>query len=119
MSMNTNHTRTPWLVTMRANENRTIRGGEILPGANVPPAIAKMVGRSKFHPQVMADAVYAGDHDREANAAFIVRACNAHEALVESLKGLVGYCGDMELSKRLEQVLDSADAALKLARGDA
>jgi hypothetical protein len=39
-----------------------------------------------------------------ANAAFIVRACNSHRALVEALVELVGdeLCGDKALGKRSE-----------------
>jgi hypothetical protein len=64
---------------------------------------------------------FHGKHEREvaeANASLIVRAVNAHDALVESVEDLVRYCGDLELGKRLEAILDRADATLKLARGD-
>lgn len=54
------------------------------------------------------------DNQDEANAAFIVRACNAHYALIEALEGLLkemnGY-GDEEHEAK-------AIAALKLAKGE-
>jgi hypothetical protein len=55
----------------------------------------------------------------KANAAYIVKAVNAHEALVEALENLVenyrSKNGDMGL---LNHFIKEGDAALKLARGE-
>ena len=69
----------------------------------------------------------------EATAAFIVRACNSHAALVEALKSIVHnvdsgdsilrwsarYSSENELDSDDQGTLDAARAALKLAREDA
>lgn len=52
---------------------------------------------------------------QEANAAFIVRACNAHEKLAEALKGMVremNWLVSTGLIKRFDLTQDLADAAL-------
>lgn len=66
---------------------------------------------------------------KKANAAFIVRACNAHDALVESnmqarvmMRNVIGRLRDagklgVEIDI-LEQAVDAVNDALKLARGE-
>lgn len=49
-----------------------------------------------------------------ANAAFIVRACNAHYDLVEALEMLLQDCKEKGRSASYRQ----AESALKLARGE-
>lgn len=51
------------------------------------------------------------DTELDANAAFIVRACNAHEALVAALKGV------LRVADRKTDEFDAARAALRLAEG--
>lgn len=59
--------------------------------------------------------------ERAENAAFIVRAVNAHDALVEALKYANTYISE-ELASgsgldRIHSVFDSISSALKLAEG--
>jgi hypothetical protein len=55
-------------------------------------------------------------HDREEKAAFIVRACNSHDALVEALKLCAGVLAGADMSKScLVDALEKARAALALA----
>lgn len=88
---------------------------------------------------------YHGDHDRDANAALIVRAVNSHAALVKALTTLrdqsvhgFGLCDASEclychgeapnhhdgtlagpVRHEPDCILPEVEAALKLARGDA
>lgn len=59
---------------------------------------------------------YKGLHD-EANAAFICRAVNAHEGLVEACKKLVTYLNDSPHVMLAIREIEQAEAALKLAEG--
>ena len=61
-------------------------------------------------------------NEQVANAAFIVRACNAHEALVEALAFYVMIFGNTAASITREsarEAYESANSALALARGEA
>lgn len=55
-------------------------------------------------------------YERRANAAFIVRACNAHADLLAALEALVSKC---EANKVSGPALNAARAALALAKGGA
>ena len=64
---------------------------------------------------VVADLDCLPNNDEnEANAAFIVRACNAHYDLVEALEMLLQDCKEKGRSASYRQ----AESALKLARGE-
>lgn len=57
-------------------------------------------------------AVDIGHVYRTTDAAFIVRACNAHDSLVAALEGVI------RVADRKTDEFDAARAALKLARGE-
>ncbi len=106
----TAHTPTPWAPIPQTDGSTMV--------ARVTETDNQMQPRSmRLVCHVMARRSSLAEDD--ANAAFIVRAVNAHDALTESLADLFRYCGDIELSSRLEGILNRADAALKLARGEA
>lgn len=108
-----NHTPTPWRVGAEMND---IIG---------PP--------TERNPDGMIAAVrYLGNSDAAKgescdNAAFIVQACNAHDALVEALRLMLTHEGGRHTngigiesdSEALETAKSVAWAALKLARGEA
>ena len=93
------HTLTPWIVADlgTTGPTRTIRE-------------SKAGGRRVAECQT--DEI--GYHD----AAFIVRACNAHDDLVSALQGAIAYIGDDPRSdrRRLENLRCMTDALIK-ARG--
>ena len=73
--MNTKHTPTPWHVGMRAAE-RIVYDGTGWAVANA--------------------TIYHAEHEGGqtlANAAFIVRACNAHDDLLAALETIANQCG--------------------------
>ena len=62
--------------------------------------------------------------EKKANAAFIVRACNSHDALVSALQSLFEHCamvhkywGDGSNTKEADAAIESARAAIKSATG--
>lgn len=57
----------------------------------------------------------AGSKFKEANLAFIVRACNSHAALVEALGKVVRLCDDADADEMTRQAARIAGNALKLA----
>jgi len=57
--------------------------------------------------------IYQGGDEGEANAAFIVRACNAHEALVDALEMAEGF-----RYSNADTWYPAVAAALKLAKGE-
>lgn len=69
----TSHTPTPWALV----EGPKARGSIKSVCKGLPQSIVAQAGGQ---PTV---------EEREANAAFIVNACNAHDALVKALKGLL------------------------------
>jgi hypothetical protein len=86
--MTQKHTETPW--TLGKGTVR-IRNAE-----NVLVAECYTTGNSIRYP---------GKEEREANAEFIVRACNSHAKLVEALKAIAGNSG-------CQDTKDIANAAL-------
>lgn len=94
------HTPTPW----RQN------GGQI----EIPRMGLRVC---TMHSGTIGDASKS-DIERLANAAFIVRAVNAHEVLVKALEALKSYFAVLEGQDWRERELDEqAGAALRLARG--
>jgi len=59
--------------------------------------------------------IYQGGDEGEANAAFIVQACNAHEALIEQLQ----FMADHFSYKMSHEMQTKLDAVLKLANAGA
>jgi len=109
----TKHTPTPWsaAISMDGRHN----GFSIL-------APWDCDGNEPYHPLIAKTFHNHGHCDMEtsrANAAYIVKAVNAHEALVEALENLVenyrSKNGDMGL---LNHFIKEGDDALKLARGE-
>lgn len=114
--MNSQHTPTPWqLQDGLSNRNITTSEGDCI--ARVDMAI-EQDEQGKWHP----------NHEvTEANAAFIVRACNSHEALVEALGYYVAQHRKwrFDLPERNEndgkewnRTLAIAEAALGKAQGN-
>lgn len=98
--MKTQHTPTPWIVSKRNAGAIPLhfQPPEVL-GRNGDMCVATQLGNGK---------------EAEANAEFIVRAVNSHDALVAALETLLQKCrvrnGQLEL--------DQARAALALAKGE-
>ncbi len=95
------HTKTPWRIGRNGADYCVFAGDE------------------KF----IADCDRSDDMDGSpediANAAFIVRAANSHDALVEALKKTVSVVtGDIMSKSGLIDALESARAALALAEAD-
>lgn len=108
----TEHTPTPWRIEAVA------RGAFSILAGNQPTAIAET-----YEPN-QSMRVWTGADDPRANAAFIVRAVNAHDALVEALSELLanhvalvecGDCGNWDVETEKEVI--QARAALSLAKG--
>ena len=66
---------------------------------------------------MIADCAYATEHENEGevNAAFIVRACNAHEALVAALRDACDFVTPDRWGKGRPAWYDKACTALALA----
>lgn len=105
--MSAQHTPTPWMVS---DSDASNYGAEIITSSKTK---AKRV------------ACRLGGPDRDGNAAFIVRACNSHDALVKALKRCMV---DLDAAKLLaqhtigephglNQTLEIARTALALANG--
>ncbi len=101
----TAHTPVPWRVGIRDELDNTlsIDAGRVGPKAN-------------FVARVLPQPFYT-QGEQDANAAFIVQACNAHEALVEVCEGLLDL---IDVDETLLAIIlrRKAEAALKLARGE-
>jgi len=105
----TKHTETPWVADGRL----------ICRTDNHMNEIADICGFDDAHPDRMVEKNIDED---EANAAFIVRACNAHDELVAALEALESAhlffkfsgIGDAE-----SEAIDLAVAALAKAKGEA
>lgn len=65
-------------------------------------------------------AVWADDDSSDAaNAAFIVRACNSHYALLDALKEARGYISNDVLHRpKAAALVRKCDAAIRLAHGE-
>lgn len=75
----TEHTKTPWVVDeVRTQSGRAFRIGS-----------GEMLRAGKGCCIIYDDHPGNPDNERAANAAFIVRSCNAHDELVAALKPLV------------------------------
>lgn len=78
-------------------------------------------GREIISPKALIATSY-GDN-AEANAAFVVRACNCHDELLtvakDSLAVLKELCSDVETSPTGNWVIDNLEAAIKSAEGRA
>lgn len=81
-----------------------------------------------MRPGIKAGGVFLADivgsdttaEEDQANAEFIVRAVNSHDALVEALKGFVAACESappVDLMRHIANACNGAKAALKLAEG--
>lgn len=97
------HTPTPW---------RIYRETGVEPDGNSSLDIAKCYD--------IESSFSTSEDTAKANAAFIVRAVNAHAALVSALRDLLGAIDEQrEVRLSLETQLPAAREALELARGDA
>lgn len=118
--MTQKHTPTPW---------NSFDGG--LDSFGIFSSVNKRIG-SIFYSKRQA-GVCEGYEQAEANAAFIVRACNAHDGLVGALsvvkRGIIGVLCDPDDKPcfqgsdgdraEIQAVLDTIDRALAKARGEA
>jgi len=109
--MKTKHTELPWCID---EEN---------------PMLIYHEGLSKDSSNVRSDILTIIQRDEpqrtcEANATFIVRACNSHEALLEACKAIVNVCNSIAVApdltnlrncNRFVQVVVKAEAAIALA----
>lgn len=104
--MTTKHTPTPWFLSGPHNDGSAGIYTTANPSVDSSVAAFSDVG--------------------EANAAFIVRACNAHDELVAALENTLQFakaCQHMSEDKLMRQAIqhdiDKAEAALRKARGEA
>jgi len=97
------HTPTPWKFEdeyVRADALNGDEGGNIVADVYTRPS-------------------HSHSPEMEANAAFIVRAVNAHDALVEALEIMVGSYEDRQCwPGKKDVLLDKMNAVLALAKGD-
>jgi hypothetical protein len=107
--MEAKHTPTPWSLAIRDHHNYTEAGATIFGAGNEAagvPVIADLPPRTV-------------DGTHEANAKFIVRACNSHEQLVAALDSLLFTvdvaCGTAIPSTAFKAARDVARAALAAA----
>ena len=111
--MTTKHTPTPWIVIdgiLRHNSNSDADCVQIAEITHSPLGLDWDGCRTRA----------VGLEESNANAAFIARACNSHDALISALQGVVDnlsqnktFPADVENAKRL------AVNALAKAKGDA
>lgn len=66
----------------------------------------------------MAESAGINAEERAANAAFIVKAVNSHQALVDALEALM-ECAGGQYSPGYDEAFDKATAALELAKDKA
>lgn len=106
----TAHTPTPWVRDPRSGRTTMVYSDDAT-GSAIADCAPSMVHRSQA--------------ECEANAAFIVRACNAHDELVEALSALLSLHGtphqdewlNPQAFKFAQDVTDKARAALSKATG--
>ncbi len=119
MTTETKHTPTPWRVGLR---NGVFGADEFIGGDRhyqvvCTPTSGGIYRRHSTESELQAEA--------EANAAFIVRSCNAHDALVSALKGMrlaldsIYMRIDGDLTPAEATCDQQARAALALAEGGA
>ena len=104
------HTPTPWTVDEAlARDNRVISG----PNGEVVVEVAATLDHDSTSDLLV-------DHERDANAAFIVRACNAYDDLLAALREIVRLADanatdqhDMAVVRAY--AVDAARAALRKA----
>lgn len=98
------HTPTPYIVHYNTDENQHCIVSEERTDSQWNRVVA-VVGQAGKAPQHITK-------ENEANAAFIVRACNAHDALVEALE-LIAASG----TQNADVLREYASKALALAEG--
>lgn len=99
--MTQKHTPTPWITQQIENHIQIMRGHE-------------------YGYTGIGQTYHTDLETNKANAAFIVRACNSHDALVEALEGLLADDGTAS-SQNINKVLkarEKARTALALAKGE-
>ena len=111
----TGHTPGPWYHATRKDKRESIiLDSALTPEGNIPKGTNWIA------------SVYpvSTENDHIANAAFIVRACNSHDALVSALQSLFEHCamvhkcwGDGDNTKEADAAIKSALAAIKSATG--
>jgi hypothetical protein len=107
------HTPTPWKYEY-IDRNRAIISAP--KGANhVYCLFGEFVGPPDFEKETQAIACKISAEEAAANATFIVRACNAHDALVEALEALADEAF-RNMAGGKGHLIDNAYAALKLAK---
>jgi hypothetical protein len=102
---NTKHTPTPW----RLIEGNLIKQDYRPIGLDDSSGV--LIGSVCGHP---SSGFYPTEEEGAANAAFIVRACNSHEQLVNGLKNALedGDNGDWQSARRaIVEALTAAEAA--------
>jgi hypothetical protein len=103
--MSTEHTPTPWIVDESDQD------------------FDQIISRTEEGLEVLVADVYGDIETSKANAAFIVRACNSHDALVavgtRIAKYFDGTSGSDFPACLPIAVIDELRAAIKLARGEA
>lgn len=88
------------------------------PQERLPALITKDDEKARVS-EVIAELDRGGEAEQNANATLIVRAVNAHEALVKALEGLRDHMS-FDVRTDSQEKLDAmraADAALRLAKG--
>lgn len=98
--MTTKHTPTPWQVTEGSQSAHCCFGNSII-GSDCSPVCETITSFS------------GQDELEKANAAFIVRAVNSHDTLVDALKN-----ARIALSGPKSPLLERIDAALAQAKGE-
>jgi hypothetical protein len=115
--MNMNHTPTPWSIQHIYAADNTLVYCKFYQTGNK----AKSIGFAGIYRQTEKQRV--SDDEAQANAAFIVRACNSYDdtqrALLEIAALPTHPCDDARNLSCLETAKRIAQAALKLAKGDA
>ncbi len=92
------HTTTPYQAMQKEGHNTIIFKSDRIMPVGDEPALATV--------------------KRFEDAAFIVRACNAHDKLVEALELIQGYDWRLTVDAHSAEIIRRAEAALKLARGE-
>ena len=108
--MTTQHTPTPWLIEYDPEEHK-------------PPEFSCVditVGPPTGHTIAHVDPHNEMPQHADANAAYIVLACNAHEELVEALQATLRDLDETESSRIYggTTAIKLARAALALAKGE-
>lgn len=113
--MSTQHTALPWHVREDGEYLDIVGQTEALPDGSWP--MATLIASAPWGQK--------DDPENKANMALIVRACNAHESLLEACEALLGafsHIPDHWLSEECEgwpnELFDKARAAIAQARGE-